>query len=142
MNENIPPEVPIAGVVYGETVYWGTILGSLISIVGATIAMLGADCCVDPSYVFSAIWDGQSTATIWETAMGRIPNGHWYLSQLGRGDSIAMFGLAIGVFSVVPGMIASAIVMFRKKEPLYAVFALVAAGLCCFSCLGVISMPS
>jgi hypothetical protein len=142
MNGAKPPKVPVAGVVYGETVYWMTIVGSLISIVGATMGMWGAECRIHPSYVFSAIWEGRSTADIWEGAVGQIPNGHWYLEHFGTGDSLAMFGLVIGVFSVIPGMIASAIILFRKKEPLFAVFALLAAGLCLVSCFGLISMPS
>ena len=142
MVETTRPEVSVAGVVYGEIVYWVTIVGSLITIVGVTIAMFGAQNHIDPSYVFSAIWEGQSTAAIWEGAVGRIPNEHWYLTRLGMGDALAMFGLCMGVFSVVPGMIGSAFVLFKKKETLFGACAIVAAVLCITSCLGLISMPS
>jgi drug/metabolite transporter (DMT)-like permease len=140
--EHIRPKVPRAGVVYGEVVYWFTILGSIISIVGATIAVLGADNHLDPSYVFSGIWQGESTTAIWEGAVGQIPNGHWYLPRVGMGDGLAMLGLAVAVFAVIPGMICSAIVLFMERERVFGTLALVAAVLCVVSCLGLIRMPS
>jgi hypothetical protein len=140
--EHIRPRVPRAGIVYGEVVYWFTVLGSVIAIVGSTIAMLGADNFLDPSYVFSAIWQGESTVEIWEGAVGQIPNGHWYLPRLGMGDALAMFGLALGVFAVIPAMIWSAIVLFKERERLFGTLAVVAAMLCIVSCLGLIRMPS
>lgn len=140
--EHIRPKVPRAGVVYGEVVYWFTVLGSVISIVGATIAMLGADNFLDPSYVFSAIWQGESTVEIWEGAVGQIPNSHWYLPRLGMGDALAMFGLALGVFAVIPAMIFSAIILLRERERLFGTLAVIAAILCIVSCLGLIRMPS
>lgn len=142
MAEHIRPKVPRAGVVYGEIVYWFTILGSIISIVGATIAVLGADNLLDPSYVFSRIWQGESTVAIWEGAVGQIPNGHWYLPRLGMGDALAMLGLVMGVFAVIPGMICSAIILFMERERVFGSLALIAAILCIVSCLGVIRMPS
>jgi hypothetical protein len=142
MAEHIRPKVPRAGVAYGEIVYWCTILGSIVSIVGATIAVLGADNYMDPSYVFSGIWKGESTVAIWEGAVGRIPNGHWYLPRLGMGDALAMLGLVIGVFAVVPGMICSAFILFKERERVFGTLALIVAILCVVSCLGVIQMPS
>jgi hypothetical protein len=140
--EHIRPKVPRAGVVYGEVVYWFTVLGSVIAIVGSTIAMLGADNFLDPSYVFSAIWQGESTVEIWEGAVGQIPNGHWYLPRLGMGDALAMSGLALGVFAVIPAMVWSAIILFREGERLFGTLAAIAAILCVVSCLGLIRMPS
>ena len=140
--EETRPPIAKSGVIYGEFVYWITILGSIIAIVGATIAMFGATNYLDTSYVFSAIWEGKTTVEIWEGAIGGIPNGHWYLPRLSNGDALAMFGLALGVFSVIPGMIGAAIAMFRKKETLYGAFATVAVILCITSLLGLIRMPS
>jgi hypothetical protein len=136
------PPIPMSGIIYGEFVYWITILGSIIAIIGATIAMFGAQNYLETSYVFSAIWEGKSTVEIWEGAIGAIPNGHWYLPRLSNGDALAMFGLALGVFSVIPGMIGAAIALFKKKETLYGVFATIAVILCITSLLGLIEMPS
>jgi hypothetical protein len=136
------PEIPVAGIVYGEVVYWLTVLGSVIAIIGATAAMFGADNYLDPSQVFSAIWEGQTTVDIWEGTVGAVPRGHWYLPRLGAGDALAMFGLAVGVFSVIPALIASAIALFRKRQLLFGALAIVAAVLCITSCLGVIELPS
>lgn len=140
--EDTRPEIPLAGIIYGEIVYWMTIVGSIIAIVGATIAMVGAKNYLDPSYVFSAIWQGDHTVAIWEGAVGHIPEGHWYLPRLADGDALAMLGLAVGVFSVIPAMLGSAIALLRKRQILFATLALVAALLCITSCLGLISIPA
>ena len=139
---NTRPEIPVAGIIYGEIVYWLTIVGSVIAIVGSTIAMFGADNYLDPSYVFSAIWEGQTTVAIWEGTVGSIPGGHWYLGHLGAGDALAMFGLALGVFSVIPGLIGSAIAMLKKRQFLFGSLALVAALLCITSCIGLIQVSA
>lgn len=141
MHDN-RPEIPVAGIIYGEIVYWLTILGSVIAIVGATTAMFSANNYLDPSQVFSAIWDGQTTVEIWEGTVGAVPRGHWYLPRLAAGDGLAMFGLALGVFSVIPALIASAIALIKKKQLLFGTLALVAAILCVTSCLGLIELPS
>ena len=139
--EQTRPPIALSGIVYGECVYWLTIVGSIVAIVGATIAMLGVRNYLDPSYVFSAIWEGKSTTDIWNDTVGQIPRGHWYLPRLGTGDGLAMFGLALGVFSVIPGMIGAAVVMFKKKDTAFAVLALVAAILCITACIGLIQVP-
>lgn len=141
-SSDIRPPIAVSGIIYGEFVYWITILGSIIAIIGATIAMFGATNYLDTSYVFSAIWEGKTTVEIWEGAIGEIPNSHWYLPRLSNGDALAMFGLALGVFSVIPGMIGAAIAMFKKKETLYGTFATIAVILCITSLLGLIRMPS
>ena len=141
-GQDTRPQVAVSGIIYGEFVYWITILGSIIAIIGATIAMFGAANYLDTSYVFSAIWEGKTTVEIWEGAVGGIPNSHWYLPRLTNGDALAMFGLALGVFSVIPGMIGAAIAMFKRKETLYGVFATIAVVLCITSLLGLIKMPS
>ena len=58
------------------------------------------------------------------------------------GDALAMFGLAVGVFAVIPAMIFSAIILLKEKERLFGTLALIAAILCVVSCLGLIRMPS
>lgn len=136
------PEIPVSGIIYGEIVYWITIAGSIIAVIGSTIAMLGAKNYLDPSYVFSAIWEGQTTVAVWEGTVGSIPRGHWYLGHLGAGDGMAMFGLALGVFSVIPGLIGSGVAMLRKRQFLFGSLALVAALLCITSCLGLIQVSA
>jgi hypothetical protein len=58
------------------------------------------------------------------------------------GDALAMFGLALGVFAVIPAMICSAIILFSERERLFGTLAVIAAILCIVSCLGLIRMPS
>jgi uncharacterized membrane protein len=137
------PEIPFSGVIYGEIIYWGTLLGSVITVVGSVIAFLIAQNNVmDPSYVFGAIWEGKTNAQIWKGGIGAIPNGHWYLPGLPKGDALTMFGLALGVFTVIPGMFASAIVLMKRKQFLYGILAAIGGAIVTVSMLGLITMPS
>ena len=38
MTDDTRPEPTLSALVYGETIYWGTILGSIIAIVGSILA--------------------------------------------------------------------------------------------------------
>ena len=139
--KDVKPEIPTAGIIYGEIVYWLTIVGSVIAIIGATIATVGGDSYLDASIVFSAIWEGHDTAAIWQATAGELPHGHWYLAHLLQGDGLAMFGLALGVFSVTPALFASGVALIRNKQVLFGVLALVAVLLCITSFLGLIQVP-
>ena len=110
MTEEIKskPPIPLSGLLYGEVVYWGTYIGSIIAIIASTIAAITfKNNIINPSYVFSAIWEGKDTVTIWETATGALPQGHWYLSNLLTGDGMTMLGIGLGVFAVIPGLFLS-----------------------------------
>ncbi len=141
MDEDSKPIPPVAGIIYGEIVYWGTVLGSIVSIVGATLAVIVQANVIEPSYVFSAIWEGKDTAAIWEGSVGQLPKGHWYLSQLFTGDGSAMFGLALGVFSVIPALFASAIPLLKKKDYLFGSLAVLSGVISVAAFLGLISLP-
>ena len=126
------PVPPRSGRVYGDTVYWGALIGAMVSVVGSVMAWLVLDNTVlDPARTFSAIWQGMGVAQIWATAGGVQPGGHWYLYQLTKGDALAMAGLALAVASVVPGMVWSAARLFVEGDRVYAVVAGIAAVFVC-----------
>lgn len=141
MAEETRPKPAFAGLLYGEIIYWGTIIGALIAILGSAYAFVSKSNVMDVSYVFSAIWQGKDTATVWTEGMGQMPHGHWYLPKITTGDGLTMFGLAFGVFAVIPGMFTSAIPMFRKKEYLFAGMAIIAGIICTMAFLGLIALP-
>jgi hypothetical protein len=118
------PKPPLAALIYGEIVYWGVLLGSVIAIIGSVLAFMG-DSFVPASYWLSAVWKGESVAQTWEGATGSLPMGHWYLSHLTTGDSLTALGLSLGVFAVVPAIFLSAAVLFKEGERLYGALALV-----------------
>lgn len=141
MAEETRPKPSLAGRVYGETVYWGTIIGSVIAIIGSTIAVIVKNNVIELSYAFSAIWEGKDTASIWKGAIGALPEGHWYLSELLTGDGLTMFGLALGVFAVIPGLFLSAIPLLKKREYLFGGLAIIAGIISLVTFLGLISLP-
>ncbi len=123
------PTVPRAAVAYGDVVYWGTILGSFITILGSVLAFVTELNFMEPELVLSAIWEGRSVDEIWQDTVGERPDGHWYLEHLHRGDGLTMAGIALGVFVVVPGMLVSAWLLLRQRQRLFAGFGLLASGI-------------
>jgi len=143
MTQDVRPEPTLSALIYGETIYWGTILGSLIAIIGSTIAFLWQTNVMDPGYVFTAIWEGKTNAEIWKGGFGSLPNGHWYLSSLSSGDALAMLGLALGVFVVIPGMFGSALfLMLKEKKYLFGVLGIIGVLITLFSFLGLFTVPA
>ncbi|WP_455202235.1 hypothetical protein [Kaarinaea lacus] len=121
------PLAPIAGIVYGDLVYWITIAATFMVLAGSIITFVTTNNYIDPSYMLSAIWEGKTVEEIWQGATGAQPDGHWYLPHLTTGNGMTAGGIALGVFSVIPAIIASAIVLFRQKERLFGVLAVIAA---------------
>ena len=134
------PKPPIAGIIYGEIVYWGVLLGSLIVIVGSMLAFFG-DNFVPVSYWISSIWKGKTVLQTWQGATGALPNGHWYLSHLTTGDGLSALGISMGVFSVVPALLLSSVALFREKEWLYGALAMVGCVVVIIAILGLAPMP-
>jgi len=134
------PKPPLAGLIYGEIVYWGVLAGSLIVIVGSVLAFLG-DNFVPVSYWISSIWKGETVLQTWEGATGALPNGHWYLSHLTTGDGLSAFGISLGVFSVAPALFLSGAALLKEKEWLYGALAMVGGIVVMIGVLGLAPMP-
>jgi hypothetical protein len=113
--------------VYGEPVYWATVIGSFIVVIGGLIAFLTTNNFVDTGLWISYVWDGLPKEEIWSQVGQVEPNGHWYLSYLTTGDGLQVAGLAIALLSINVGLVAAAITLFRKKEKVFAIFAMVSA---------------
>ncbi|MCG6980996.1 MAG: DUF1634 domain-containing protein [Deltaproteobacteria bacterium] len=134
------PKPPLAALVYGEIVYWGVLLGSVIAIIGSTLAFLG-DNFVPVSYWLSSVWKGESVAQIWEGTTGSLPMGHWYLPHLTTGDALTALGLSLGVFAVVPALFLSSAILLKEGEKLYGTLALVGGLVVLMGVLGLAPMP-
>jgi len=117
----------IENLIYGEPVYWLTVIGSFVVVIGGLIAFLTTNNFIEPGYWISSVWDGLPKEQIWLGSGNPEPNGHWYLSHLTTGDGLQVAGLAIALLSLNIGLFAAAITLFRKKEGIFGVFALVSA---------------
>jgi len=127
MNQQDRPEISKAGIVYGDLVYWTTIVASVIVLLGSIITFVTDANYIDPTYLLASIWEGETVAAIWEGAVGSRPDGHWYMAKLATGNGLTAAGIALGVFSIVPAIIGSGIMLLRDRKPLFAVLAFVAA---------------
>ena len=121
------PVAPIAGIVYGDIIYWGTIAATIMVLIGSIITFTTHNNYIDPNYLLSAIWEGKNVEEIWKGAVGAQPDGHWYLPVLTTGNGMTAGGIALGVFSVIPGIIGSAVILFREKQYLFGSLAIIAA---------------
>ncbi len=120
------PVVPLAGIVYGDTIYWCTIVGAILTVVGQVISFVSTNNYISTSYILSSLWQGAKAEQLW-SQVGGAPNGHWYLDQISTGDGLTMFGLALGVFSVTPAIFGAAYVLFREHQRLFGGLAVAAA---------------
>jgi len=119
------PVVPLAGVVYGDTIYWVTIVASVLTLLGQIWSFVTQNNYMSPTYLLSSIWQGKKVDEIW-SVVGGVPNGHWYLPNLFTGDGLTTAGLALGVFGVTPAIFASAAVLYKQGQRLFATLALIA----------------
>lgn len=127
-DEDDRPLVPRAGIIYGDIIYWGTIIGTFIVMIGSVITFTTTNNYLDPAYMLSAILDGKTVDEIWRGAEGvhGTPDGHWYLTHLGTGNGLTMLGIAIGVFSVTPAIFASAYALYEDNHKLFSGIAVIA----------------
>ena len=100
-------KAPLAGLVYGQIVYWGVMLGALIVMIGSIVSFITRDNFVPVSYWLSEVWKGDSPSQIWQGISGALPMGHWYFSHLTTGDGLTALGISLSVFSVVPALFIS-----------------------------------
>lgn len=131
-------KVPFAGLIYGQIIYWGVMLGCLIVILGSVIAFTTRHNFAPASYWISAVWRGDSPARIWQGITGALPRGHWYFSHLTTGDGMSAFGISLGVFSVVPALFLSSAVLFKEGDRFYGLLALICGFIVLTGVLGLI----
>lgn len=123
---------------YGEIVYWGTIAASILVIISITLAFTGMRDVMDPAYLFSSIWSGKSAGAIWLGATGHMPDTYWYLQQLRNGDSLVMFGIVLGVFSVIPASFAAAIIFLKQGRKFFSAMGFITGILILLPCLSLL----
>jgi len=128
------PVVPRAGIFYGDTIYWATIAGAVVTLIGQVLSFVSTRNHISTESLMSSLWKGRKTEELW-AEVGGAPNGHWYLEQVTTGDGLTMLGLAIGVFSVTPAILGASFVLLREKRFLFAGLAIVAAAISVYAML-------
>ncbi|MEJ2023687.1 MAG: hypothetical protein P8Y00_01455 [Deltaproteobacteria bacterium] len=131
-------KAPLAGLVYGQIIYWGVMLGSLVVMIGSMVAFLTRDNYVPVSYWLSSVWKGESPLQLWKGITGSLPMGHWYFAHLTTGDGLSAFGISMAVFSVVPALFLSSAVLFKEGDKLYGSMALICGIIVLTGVLGLI----
>jgi hypothetical protein len=131
-------KAPLAGLVYGQIVYWGVMFGSLLVIIGSILSFTTRDNFVPVSYWLSSVWKGDSPSQIWQGITGSLPMGHWYFSHLTTGDGLTALGISLSVFSVVPALLISSAVLFKEGDKLYGALTLVCGVIVLTGVLGLI----
>jgi hypothetical protein len=140
MSAEEKPRMQLSQLVYGEIVYWGTILAAIICMIGPYISMKNAEHNVmNPFYLFAGIFAGKDTATIWQEVGGGFPGGHFYLDKFSYGDGFTQFGLALGCSVALWALIPAAFCYLKEKNPTYAILSLWVALLIFLSMVGIVS---
>jgi hypothetical protein len=134
------PKMQLSQLVYGEIVYWGTIVAALICMVGPYISIKNpGNNVMDPFYLFAAIFEGKDTATIWQEVAGGFPGGHFYLDKFFYGDGFTQFGLALGCSVAAWALIPVAFCYLKEKNPTYTILCIWVALLIILSMIGIVS---
>lgn len=140
MSTEEKPKMPREQIIYGEIVYWITIVSAIICMIGPVIAMSSVDNNVlNPHYLFAAIFEGKNAETVWQEVGGGFPGGHFYLSHFTFGDGFTQFGLALGCSVALWALIAVAISYLSEKKYLYVFLSLWVALLVFLSAAGIVS---
>jgi hypothetical protein len=131
---------PRPQLVYGEFVYWLSIIAAMICAIAPIIALAFPKRDVlDPHFLFAAIWEGKAPSVIWQQSAGGLPGGHFWLTNLSSGDAIIQLGLEVGCCCAGVGLLAASISYLTQKLRSYgwAIAALVIAVLIGLSAAGI-----
>jgi hypothetical protein len=141
MSPEERPTFSRAQIVYGQVVYWTTILACIICMIGPLIAMAYVDNNVgNPHYLFASIFAGNDAKTVWNEVAGGFPGGHFWAKNFTKGDGFTQFGLALGCSVALWGLIAAAFFYMREKVYVYVVLSLWVAALIFLSASGLVSL--
>ena len=120
MRADERPKMPREQIVYGEIVYWITIVSCIICMVGPVIAMANVENNIlNPHFLFAKIFEGKNAQAIWQEVGGGFPGGHFYLKNFTTGDGFTQFGLALGCSVALWALVASAVAFISQRIYLY-----------------------
>ena len=140
MNTEERPKMLASQIVYGEIVYWITVVACLICMIGPVISMKNVDNNIlNPHFLFAGIFEGKNAETIWQEVGGGFPGGHFYFDNFTMGDGFTQFGLALGCSVAIWGLIGAAFCFLKEKAPLYTALSIWVGLLITLSMTGLVS---
>ena len=132
--------IPISGVIYGQTIYWLTLLSSFLVLFGTIVSFIEKDSPIPTKQLLQSVIDGKNVDEIWqELGLSPAPDIVFFLANPSVGESITVIGIAIGVSSVVPATFLSAYFLKKSRNPVFAILAILAGLLTCLAMTGIIS---
>ena len=130
--------IPISGVIYGQVIYWLTLVSSFLVLLGTIVSFMEKDSPVPTSQLLQSVIDGKSVDQIWQgMGLSPAPDMLFFLANPSVGESITMIGIAIGVSSVVPATFISAYFLKKSRNPVFACLAVLAGLLTCVAVSGI-----
>ena len=137
------PEQPPAHHVYGEVIYWLSIVAALICTIGPFISIaIPGNNVLDPHYLFYAIWQGHKPQQVWAEVSGGYPGAHFWIRNILKGDGLVQFGLVLGCASAGIAFLAcgSSYLNPKRREIGWALLSFLSASIILFALLGVIRL--
>jgi len=139
MNPEERPKMPLAQTIYGEIIYWITVLACIVCMIGPVISMASVkNNVLNPHYLFAGIFEGKNTETIWQEVGGGFPGGHFWFKNFTMGDGFTQFGLALGCSVALWALLAAAIAYLAEKVYFYVILSLWVALLVFLSASGIL----
>ncbi len=139
MSAEQVPKMPRAQIVYGDIVYWVTILSCIICMIGPVLSVaVPENNVLNPYQLFNAIFEGKDAQTVWREVGGDFPGGHFYLKNLTFGDGFTQLGLALGCSVALWALIAAAISYAAERVYFYTILAIWVASLVALSMVGIV----
>lgn len=137
MDSDKKHNIPVEQILYGDVVYWITILAALICMTGPLISMVFVDQNVlNPHYLFAAIFAGKDIETIWNQVGNGFPGGHFWYDHPTSGDGFTQFGLVLGCSVALWALLAATLAYLKKRIFLYSILALWVATMVALSTVG------
>lgn len=143
LEKQIFDALPKSQKVFGNTVYWVTILSAVGAFfVPVFILANPANNVLNPNLIFGAIFAGASPEEVWSYSItGAFPGAHFYLDHITKADSWAMLfvvmGCGFGLFGLVPAVMYQ---IKKEKDWFCAILGIVLIVLIVLSVIGVLSI--
>lgn len=136
------PKIKQSQIVFGDIVYWITVIAAIICMIGPVMSFVSIDGnVINPQFLFANMWSGMGIDGILETSGEVQAKGHYWIHSLSSGDGFTQLGVVIGCAVAIPAMFVAAIIYILKERSFgWAFGALWIVGAVAISVLGIISL--
>jgi hypothetical protein len=131
----------LAGVIYGEIVFW-LMLSSMVIAIPGLIIYIRSGGYLDSVNLLNHLWRGSDCLTIWQEVGNVSQPIPWYscLGMLAHGDMVAVLGLVITGIAAVIGMWGAFLGTLHSKSGIFMIFAFIIAVILTLSAAGVLNL--